>query len=169
MATPVYARYRAAFARAVADALSQPLEEIEPQIKPAEAAHGDLSFATFTLAKTQRKAPPAIASSLAQTVRVEGMEIAAAGPYLNARFHQAPFGAEVIAAARGEGARYGGSEAGRGKKVVAFDMKKAPPDDQTLLAHLLGPTGNLKAPTLRLGDTLLVGFSEEAYRQVLGV
>ena len=36
-----------------------------------------------------------------------------------------------------------------------------------LAAHLLGPTGNLKAPTLRLGDTLLVGFSEAAYRQVL--
>ena len=57
---------------------------------------------------------------------------------------------------------------GRGKKVVVFDMKNDPPDDETLLAHVLGPTGNLKAPTLRKGDTLLVGFSEEAYRQVLG-
>jgi hypothetical protein len=57
---------------------------------------------------------------------------------------------------------------GRGKKVVVFDMRKAPPDDDTLAAHLLGPTGNLKAPTLRKGKTLLVGFSEEAYRQVLG-
>ncbi len=47
-------------------------------------------------------------------------------------------------------------------------MKNDPPDDDTLLAHILGPTGNLKAPTLRLGDTLLVGFSEEAYRQVFG-
>ncbi len=57
---------------------------------------------------------------------------------------------------------------GRGKKVVTFDMRKEPPDDDTLAAHLLGPTGNLKAPTLRKGRTLLVGFSEEAYRQVLG-
>ena len=56
---------------------------------------------------------------------------------------------------------------GKGKKVVTFDMKKAPPDDDTLAAHLLGPTGNLKAPTVRLGDTLLVGFSEDAYRQLL--
>lgn len=45
-------------------------------------------------------------------------------------------------------------------------MKDAP-DDDTLAAHLLGPTGNLKAPTVRVGKTLLVGFSEEAYRQVL--
>ena len=56
---------------------------------------------------------------------------------------------------------------GRGKKVVTFDMKNDPPDDETLLAHILGPTGNLKAPTLRHGTTLLVGFSEAAYRDVL--
>ena len=56
----------------------------------------------------------------------------------------------------------------KGKEVVAFDMKKNPPDDDTLAAHLLGPTGNLRAPTLRRGRTLLVGFSAEAYRQVLG-
>jgi arsenate reductase-like glutaredoxin family protein len=55
----------------------------------------------------------------------------------------------------------------RGKKVVTFDMKKEPPDDDTLAAHLLGPTGNLRAPTLRKGKTLLVGFGEEVYRQLL--
>ena len=57
---------------------------------------------------------------------------------------------------------------GKGKKVVAFDMKRDPPDDKMLLAHLLGPTGNLRAPTLRRGQTLLVGFSADAYRAVLG-
>lgn len=55
----------------------------------------------------------------------------------------------------------------RGKKVQTFDMKQAPPDDDTLAAALLGPTGNLRAPTLRLGGTLLVGFGDEAYAQVL--
>ena len=57
---------------------------------------------------------------------------------------------------------------GRGRKVATFDMRKDPPDDDTLAAQLLGPTGNLKAPALRVGGTLLVGFGEEAYRQVLG-
>jgi arsenate reductase-like glutaredoxin family protein len=57
---------------------------------------------------------------------------------------------------------------GKGKKVIVFDMKTAPPDDDSLAAHLLGPSGNLKAPTLRMGRTLLVGFSETAYRQVFG-
>jgi len=55
----------------------------------------------------------------------------------------------------------------KGKKVVVFDMKDGAPDDDTLAAHLLGPTGNLKAPTLRLGQVLLVGFSEDAYREYL--
>jgi hypothetical protein len=55
----------------------------------------------------------------------------------------------------------------RGNKVVTFDMVNDPPDEDTLLAHLLGPTGNLRAPTLRVGDTLLVGFHPDAYRTVL--
>jgi arsenate reductase-like glutaredoxin family protein len=57
---------------------------------------------------------------------------------------------------------------GRGKAVTVFDMKTAPPDDDTLAAAILGPTGNLKAPALKVGDTLLVGFNEAAYRRVLG-
>jgi arsenate reductase-like glutaredoxin family protein len=55
----------------------------------------------------------------------------------------------------------------RGKNIVAFDMKKDHPDDQTLLAHLLGPTGNLRAPTVRVGTTLMVGFNDEAYDNLL--
>jgi hypothetical protein len=57
---------------------------------------------------------------------------------------------------------------GKGKSVVVFEMKTSPPDDATLAAAILGPTGNLKAPTLKIGDTLLVGFNEEAYRRVFG-
>ena len=57
---------------------------------------------------------------------------------------------------------------GKGKNTIAFDMKKSPPDDDTLAAAILGPTGNLKAPTLRVGGTFLVGFGEDAYQQVFG-
>ena len=32
---------------------------------------------------------------------------------------------------------------------------------------MLGPTGNLRAPTLRVGRTLIVGFDQETYRRVL--
>jgi arsenate reductase-like glutaredoxin family protein len=57
----------------------------------------------------------------------------------------------------------------KGKKVVTFNMKKDPPDDATLLAHLIGPTGNLRAPAIVKGKTLLIGFNDEAYRDGLGM
>ena len=56
----------------------------------------------------------------------------------------------------------------RGKKVETFDLKNDRPDDETLLARLMGPTGNLRAPTARVGRTLVVGFNPEVYAQVLG-
>jgi len=58
--------------------------------------------------------------------------------------------------------------AAKGKSVVEIDLKKDRPDDATLLAHLLGPTGNLRAPTAKVGKTLVVGFNPEAYAKVLG-
>jgi arginyl-tRNA synthetase len=118
MSTPVYSRYRAAFAEAIAKALGVSASEIESQVKPAEPAHGDLSFATFPLAKAQKKAPPAIAAQLAGQVSVPGLEVKAVGPYLNARFAQLPFTAEVIDAVRSAGPAYGGGEEGKGKTVV---------------------------------------------------
>jgi len=54
----------------------------------------------------------------------------------------------------------------KGKKVVTFHMKKDTPDDETLLSHLLGPTGNLRAPTIRKGKTLYVGFNEDVYKNI---
>ena len=59
--------------------------------------------------------------------------------------------------------------AARGKKIDVFDLKNDRPDDATLLAHLIGRTGNLRAPTAIVGKTLLVGFNEVAYRTVLRV
>lgn len=119
MSSSVYSRYRAAFAQALASALGMPASEVEAQVKPAEPAHGDLSFATFPVAKVQKKAPPAVAAGLAQSLSVPGLEIKAVGPYVNARFAPLPFTSEVIDAARSAGLAYGGdADAGRGKTVV---------------------------------------------------
>ncbi|MBL8176782.1 MAG: hypothetical protein JNK48_19045 [Bryobacterales bacterium] len=54
----------------------------------------------------------------------------------------------------------------KGKRVVHYNLKKETPSEADLKAILLGPTGNLRAPTLRKGKTLLVGFDEETYRKV---
>ncbi len=58
--------------------------------------------------------------------------------------------------------------AAKGKKVVSFDLQKDKPSDDELAKVLLGPTGNLRAPALRKGKTLVVGFDEETYKQVFG-
>ena len=57
--------------------------------------------------------------------------------------------------------------ASKGKQVVHLDLKREKPDKATLLGLLLGPTGNLRAPTLRKGRTLVVGFDEATYGEVL--
>ena len=49
----------------------------------------------------------------------------------------------------------------KGKKLDEFagaERKSA-----AAVAAMLGPTGNLRAPTVRVGKTLVVGFSEAAY------
>lgn len=58
--------------------------------------------------------------------------------------------------------------ASKGQKLVHVDLRVEKPDTATLKSLLIGPSGNLRAPTLRVGRTLLVGFNEEAYRKVLG-
>jgi arsenate reductase-like glutaredoxin family protein len=55
----------------------------------------------------------------------------------------------------------------KGAKVVHLDLRKDKPARATLLGLLLGPSGNLRAPTLRKGRTLLVGFDESTYKAVL--
>lgn len=56
----------------------------------------------------------------------------------------------------------------KGRQVIHIDVKKDKPDRETLLGVLLGPTGKLRAPTLRTGRTLLVGFDSATYQKVLG-
>lgn len=71
--------------------------------------------------------------------------------------------------------RYGAAEAlellsgmnelivAKGKKVTHVSLKKDRPDDDTLTSMLLGPTGNLRAPTMKVGKKILVGFNDEMY------
>ena len=56
----------------------------------------------------------------------------------------------------------------KGKRVTRLDLAKERPDDHELAALLLGPTGNLRAPTLRIGARLLVGFNAAMYEDALG-
>ncbi|MBA3857824.1 MAG: hypothetical protein C0507_13030 [Cyanobacteria bacterium PR.3.49] len=55
----------------------------------------------------------------------------------------------------------------KGKKIVRLDLKNAKADDEEIASLMMGPTGNLRAPTWRSGKTIVVGFNEETYLQLL--
>ena len=54
----------------------------------------------------------------------------------------------------------------KGKKVSEFDVKTKVGKDA--VEAMLGPTGNMRAPTIRIGKSLLVGFNEEVFSQQFG-
>ncbi len=56
--------------------------------------------------------------------------------------------------------------ASRGKKVSEFFGDSLLSDEA--VRAMLGPTGNLRAPTARIGETVLVGFNQDVYSSVFG-
>lgn len=55
----------------------------------------------------------------------------------------------------------------KGKQVAYFNMMKDPPSDSELKKILVGPSGNLRAPTIRRGKKLLVGFNQQQFEDQL--
>ena len=55
---------------------------------------------------------------------------------------------------------------GRGKKVVVYDPKND--DKDQILKVCLGRTGNLRAPTLKMGKLVVVGFNDAMYDEYIG-
>lgn len=53
----------------------------------------------------------------------------------------------------------------RGRRVLTFE---APAERSQIREASLGRSGTLRAPALKVGRTLLVGWNEEAYREALG-
>ncbi|MDD6484726.1 MAG: arginine--tRNA ligase [Clostridiales bacterium] len=87
---------------------------------PPDEKMGDLAFPCFVLAKVMRKAPPIIASELAQ--KFENDEIIdkaqAAGGYLNFFFNRAKYASELISAINRAPEAWGKSDIGEGKTVL---------------------------------------------------
>lgn len=54
----------------------------------------------------------------------------------------------------------------KGKRVKEFVVSESGSDE--IIDAMLGPTGNLRAPMLRIGHTILVGFNEEAFLDAFG-
>lgn len=49
----------------------------------------------------------------------------------------------------------------KGKKVLHFDSVTA--EKEAVLKQVMGPSGNLRAPTYRVGDEFVVGFNPVLY------
>jgi len=50
----------------------------------------------------------------------------------------------------------------KGKKINQWNTQKN--DKETILKHVMGPSGNLRAPTLKLNDRFIIGFNAELYQ-----
>lgn len=55
----------------------------------------------------------------------------------------------------------------RGKKSVHIDLQTERPSDEDLLELMLGRSGTLRAPTLKSGTKLVVGFNADILRDTL--
>ena len=53
--------------------------------------------------------------------------------------------------------------AGKGKKFTTFDLTAKSVDWKAIEIAVLGPSGTLRAPTIRVGTTYYVGFSPDAW------
>lgn len=55
---------------------------------------------------------------------------------------------------------------GKGKKRQEWNP--ASDDKANILKDVIGPSGNLRAPTWRIGNEFIVGFNPELYEEVFG-
>lgn len=89
---------KTAFAKAIAEHLGQDALAVEGAIaRPPDVALGMYAYPCFALAKSLRKAPPAIAADLVgAVVAPEGTELVAAGPYLNLKLKPGVLAREAV-------------------------------------------------------------------------
>ena len=53
----------------------------------------------------------------------------------------------------------------KGKKVASFVISGEVSEE--IIDGMLGPTGNLRAPTIVAGKKVIVGYNEDCYREIL--
>lgn len=54
----------------------------------------------------------------------------------------------------------------RGRRLLEHAVGPDEPGDEELSKLVLGRSGTLRAPTIRVGDTVVVGFSADAYARL---
>ncbi len=120
-------RYQRAAARLIHEQLSPDANLSENDVfllleRPQREDHGDIAFPCFQLAKTMKKAPPAISQDLAAKVAGSlagaGFESAVnTGPYLNFRLSPAS-ALGILGDVAARGSRFGTSTEGKSRKIL---------------------------------------------------
>lgn len=90
---------------------------------PRDDKQGDLALPCFQLAKARGVSPAALAQELAAALdqgphAVADVRATASGPYVNFRIARPALAQALFAQIAERGARYGGSDEGRGKRIV---------------------------------------------------
>ncbi len=112
--------HKTAIANALAALTGMEADTLRDWIEnPPNTDMGDYAFPCFRLAKTMRKAPPAIAAELQESlVLPAGLSKAVAmGGYLNFFADKSAYAADILNKVLSMGESYGGSDMGAGKNV----------------------------------------------------
>ena len=111
---------KTAFAKAIAEHLGQDALAVEGAIaRPPDVAMGLYAYPCFPLAKTLRKAPPAIAADLVAAVAApEGTELVAAGGYLNLKLKPGVLARNAVTEALAREPGKPVTESGKGRRVL---------------------------------------------------
>ncbi len=112
-----------AFEKAIAEGLLPQAEIPDFNIEtPADRSHGDLATnAAMVSARAFKTAPRKIAETITQNINLEGTDLAKfeiAGPGFINFFYDTSFYAKVLEEINAEGANYGKSDFGKGKKIL---------------------------------------------------
>lgn len=54
-----------------------------------------------------------------------------------------------------------------GRTVRRYDLEKKPQERGDMLARMVGPTGNLRAPTIRRNGLVVVGFHRDSMAELV--
>ena len=115
--------YKEQLAAALGTASGLDTTEILPLIEvPADSTMGDYAFPCFRLAKSLRKAPPAIAADIEGKLTPPSFidKVQVVGAYINFFLDRAACAADALAEVSAQGENYGGSKDGAGR-VVCID------------------------------------------------
>ena len=113
--------YKSHIAGKIANILGDDKDRIESLLEvPPSEEMGDLSFPCFTLAKTLRKAPAAIAEELKEKIAPDDLveKIETAGPYINFHINRGHLIGSVLKQISSSESNYGKSDEGNGKTVI---------------------------------------------------